>query len=532
MKKIFIHVIALAIIINPVFVLAQTANLTPPPTDGSAVGLTTALASTAPISLEKSKKITPPKPQDPPVYVGDTPFWASELIRKIDNLNAKFEKLAKAIENFGGGGGDHCPVYSYSPIYCPSGKITPNTLPNGCPGPGVCVDDKVICPISYAESPCPAGQTRSRKVVNGCEVPGECVPVPVPTTCAGGYELYGGLLCFNRLSGLVYKLKDGMETAISLVKYAAKEWGTSIGSCNGTIEPNPSVPPNGIVCKYASGGGDCGSWVKVAWSYVVSSCVKPEITKEQIEAARGIVNACTGATGQSSFRWSAGGVPELCLATGTAGGTGSGTGGGGTGGYAWDTAKTSCVAGLITARGETLAKAQVIANNFALCATSTGCPDLSPADKTDMGKYSAEGSSSQCWSSGGGTWTSGGGGGASCSSYTTQSACPSSCTWGVPSGSSGTAYCMYPTYSGGGSTSGYTSGGSTTCPGDIGTLLGSGCHMMYTKSDGTNRYCNSEMNKHVDGPQPNTVVDGCASFSAAGFGRTSLIAQLFRLFSR
>lgn len=573
MKKILISAIASAIIINPFFVLAQTDNSAPAPV--------------VPVTSVKSKKITAPPSLDPPVYVGDTPSWARDLIKKIDNLSAKFEKLTKVVENLSGGGG--------------GGGKPP------------------ICPIVTSfPLPCPAGQTHGPDTtdVNSCNWPGPCVPIKPPepvTTCVGGYELYGGSLCFNRLTGLVYKLKDGVETAITLVKYAAKEWGTSIGSCNGTIQPNSSA--TGIECKYAPGGGDCGSWTKIAWNYTVSSCVDPNnVTQQQIEAGKGIVNACTGATGQSSFRWSAGGVPELCLTTGTGGGgggstvlpasweaclnkqgtaagvaqskigaalviiktnltnkeyinysamdsglyssiancdketgfyisnqgggSGGGGGGGGTGGYTWDTAKTSCVAGLITARGETFAKAQTIANNFALCASSAGCTSLDDVARADMSKYGAEGSSSQCWSYGGGGTTGGGtwpSGSVNCDSYTTQGTCPTangSCVWGTLSGYSAPA-CKYP-----GAFSGSGSGGSSWF--DCSSLTNMLGYTNYTgwHSMGDSNVCfTSGMERYVDvvnqAPSgeiknctgSNTPKTGCASAPTA-LSRTSLVAQL------
>jgi hypothetical protein len=166
---------------------------------------------------------------------------------------------------------------------------------------------------------------------------------------------------------------------------------------------------------------------------------------------------------------------------------------------------------------------------MALCASSTGCSSLSSADTADMSKYGAEGSSSQC---GGG---SGGGGysscpsslaaenmlGSGCHSMGTDYYCDGPMTKSAKSSDTATTLgCTGGSYSGSG-----TSSGGSACPSSI-TGLGSGCHLMFTKSDGTNRYCNSEMNKHVDDPQPDLVVDGCASFTTADSGRSPLLAQI------
>lgn len=351
-KKILVSFFSLSILVSPIaMVFAQGAGgVLPPP------------AKTQPAPV-KSKLPVPP--------VESTSLQKIlSLLQKLDQRLDKIEEILITKER------------KPDPIKCPYAASIP-----------------IFCPDGYERGP---GATNA----DGCYVEGPCVKKTEKPKCESPYiakEEAG--VCWNinagnpSTGGLVYEFSQTPAQAISLYNYASKNWGSSANCGSGYS----LVLGQGrtIKCEYSGTVSlECPSgWIKHSFNYIISSCVENNSYNNAtaMATAKKLVDDCVGASSSGNFGWdSKTGLPIICNVSKPGGG------GGGSSGYVWDAAKTSCVAGLITARGETLATAQIIAGNMALCSSNpTSCNNLDSFAKNNMGKYGAEGSSSQCWSSGG-----------------------------------------------------------------------------------------------------------------------------------
>ncbi len=467
-----------------------------------------------------------------------------QIINLLKSLSTKIDNLEKIIYKTTG----------------PVGPICPSVMPPKC-------GDNEELQNSNSSYPCPSYQCVPKKTVG---------PEPFPA-CVTGFA-HKGTLCSNDLASLVYKLGEDSTKAIALSTYAKNNFGVSL-TCDSYSKLTLNEDGKSVYCDKSGYTGVVTpktQWTKVTWQVALGnrveifSYVDPNVSPADITKAKEIIAGCSETTIFNDIAWDYRGVPVACKrsteilintppTTPNTGPT-----------RVPETFKT-CLYDKGVAAGSTRINVDsaialmdsafasrvgvsygpmdnklypTIAEcerqtSFYLISSNTGSGPYTggyPVGYTGCGQYDSN--ETQCKATTGCEWKIPGG------LADNKYYCMNSNTTGTSgTGSSATAcaqaggtwnstsfYCNYPgsTYTGTGTSGSY----SSSCSSDIASLLGSGCHLMYTSSNGTNRYCNGEMNKHIDGPSPTVVVDGCASFTTSSLFRNSLLGQVIQLFSR
>lgn len=408
-----------------------------------------------------------------------------------------------------------------------------------------------ICP-AYSPYPCPVGQYHDTDILNtnGCYMPGPCVPNPVPIPV----EPIADCSSNANWKSYIWTFKDGKKSASCVRKDVSEDFLLSIArTCSGVSftgwrpdagndadynKTNFGIPECGqggvnVGTVTKPGTGTTITSVPEEWKTCFSSKgLNAGSTKLDIDEALQIINAAIAARSNLNYSSIKGILytpisdcerqTNFYISTykpdnSTTVSGGSDYAGSATSCPCWNSSGFCPWTNYYNGQNYCVG----ILSGTNVCVLQDG----SHLNKTNYTADKCPAGISIGGGSGTRTGTTYG-----CGQYdNNETACrgASGCEWKIPTGSYDSKYYCMST----GSYSGGSGSGASSCPGDIGTLLGSGCHLMYTKNDGTNRYCNSAMDKHIDGPNPSIIVDGCSSFTAS-LNRSSLLAQIFQLFFR